>query len=59
MTHELLEDLQTHAGIEQLRCIGVAQRVNGVAFVYEACLLEVLYEERPSSAVTDRGLFLS
>ena len=55
MAHELLEDLQTHAGIEKLRCIGVPQRVNGVAFVRKACFVEVLYEARPCSAVTDRA----
>ena len=59
MAEKLLENLETHAGIEKLRGEGVAKAVNGMSLMLQSRLLDVVEEPAPGGAVTEGTMALS
>ncbi len=59
MPQKLLENLQAHPGIEQLRGKRVAQAVNRIALLVQPGFAEILDEAAPCRTVAKAAMVLS
>ena len=59
MAHKLLEDFKAHAGVQKLRCEGVAAGVDRIPLVLQSRFPDVAHEAAPGGTVAETPLRLS